>query len=168
MNTRLFVESFICYEDSAIDGRVIFKVSHIFDLHKLFSILSLDFESFPHFQFPSLISLFVFRMAFEKTLMLLILVSLAIRNANSSTKSFWFEQDVYGNWRTTFDEIEKSNLVWKYAFQNCRQASKIHKASRLLRSRALIIMLLILGCIERHPGPSTSFNVGKFSYIFSV
>ena len=34
----LFVESFICYEDSARDRRVIFKVSHIFDLHKLFSI----------------------------------------------------------------------------------------------------------------------------------
>ena len=38
MNTRLFVESFICYEDSARDGHVIFKVSHVFDLHKLFSI----------------------------------------------------------------------------------------------------------------------------------
>ena len=133
-----------------------------------FQFCHLTLNLFLIFSFPHLFSLFVFRMAFEKTLMLLILVSLAIRNANSSTKSFWFEQDVYGNWRTTFDEIEKSNLVWKYAFQNCRQASKIHKASRLLRSRALIIMLLILGCIEHHPGPSTSFNVGKFSYIFSV
>ena len=34
----LFVESFICYEDSARDECVIFKVSNIFDLHKLFSI----------------------------------------------------------------------------------------------------------------------------------
>ena len=98
--------------------------------------------------------------------MLLLLVSLALKNSNSSPKSFLFEQDVYGNWRTTFQDIEKSDLVWKYAFQNCRQASKIHKASRLLRSRALIIMLLILGCVESHPGPSMSFNVGKFSYIF--
>ena len=120
------------------------------------------------FSFPHLFLYSFSGWRLKKTLMLLILVSLAISNANSSTKSFWFEQAVYGNWRTTFDEIEKSNLVWKYAFQNCRQASKIHKASRLLRSRALIIMLLILGCIERHPGPSTSFNVGKFSYIFSV
>ena len=105
-------------------------------------------------------------MVFEKVLTLLLLVSLALKNSNSSPKSFLFEQDVYGNWWTTFQDIEKSDLVWKYAFQNYRQASKIHKASRLLRSRALIIMLLILGCVESHPGPSTSFNVGKFSYIF--
>ena len=105
-------------------------------------------------------------MAFEKVLTLLLLVSLALKNSNSSLKSLLFEQDVYGNWRTTFQGIVKSDLVWKYAFQNCRQASKIHKASRLLRYRALIIMLLILGCVESHPGPSTSFNVGKFSYIF--
>ena len=101
-----------------------------------------------HFQFHSLISFFIFSMAFEKVLMLLLLVCLALKNSNSSPKSFLFEQDVYGNWRTTFQDIEKSDLVWKYAFQNCRQASKIHKASRLLRSRALIIMLLILGCIK--------------------
>ena len=105
-------------------------------------------------------------MAFEKVLTLLLLVSLALKNSNSSPKSFLFEKDVYGNWRTTFQDIQKSDLVWKYAFQNCRQARKIHKASRLLRSRALIIMLLIIGCVKAHPGPSTSFNVGKFSYIF--
>ena len=59
MNAWLFVESFVCYEDSARDGRVIFKVSHIFDLHQLFSIfrstlylsfsVSLTYFSF-HFQ----------------------------------------------------------------------------------------------------------------------
>ena len=164
MNTRLFVESFICYEDSAIDGRVIFKVSHIFDLHKLFSIFR--FTLYLSFSVSLTYFFFIFSMAFEKVLTLLLLVSLALKNSNSSPKSFLFEQDVYGNWRTTFQDIEKSDLVWKYAFQNYRQASKIHKASRLLRSRALIIMLLILGCVESHPGPSTSFNVGKFSYIF--
>ena len=105
-------------------------------------------------------------MALEKVLTLLLLVSLVLKNSNSSPKSFLFEKDVYGNWRTTFQDIQKSDLVWKYAFQNCYQARKIHKASRLLRSRALIIMLLIIGCVEAHPGPSMSFNVGKFSYIF--
>ena len=72
----------------------------------------------------------------------------------------------YGNWRTTFQDIQKSDLVWKYVFYKPLLSSKIYKASRLLRSRALIIMLLIVGCVEAHPGPSMSCNVGKFSYIF--
>ena len=45
-------------------------------------------------------------------------------------------------------------------------SSKIHRGSKLLRCRGLIIMLLIIGCVEAHPGLPMSFNVGKFSYIF--
>ena len=80
MNTQLLVEFFICYEDSARDGRVIFKLSHILDLHKLFSIfrsstLYLSFSvSLTYFPF------FVFSMAFEKVLTLLFLVAVVLKN----------------------------------------------------------------------------------------
>ena len=105
-------------------------------------------------------------MVFEKVLTLMFLVAVVLKSVNSSPKSFLLEKDAYGNWRTTFQDIQKSDLVWKYVFYKPLLLSKIHRASKLLRSRALIVMLLIIGCVEAHPGPSMSFNVGKFSYIF--
>ena len=113
-----------------------------------------------HFQFHSLISLFLFSMAFEKVLTLMFLVAVVLKSVNLSLKSFLLEKDAYGNWRTTSQDIQKSSLVWKYVFY------KPLLSSKLLRSRALIIMLLITGCVEAHPGQSMSSNVGKFSYIF--
>ena len=105
-------------------------------------------------------------MAFEKVLTLMFLVAVVLKSVISSPKSFLLEKDAYGNWRTTFRDIQKSDLVWKYVFYKPLLSSKIHRVSKLLRSRALIIMLLITGCVEAHPGPSMSFNVGNFSYIF--
>ena len=102
-------------------------------------------------------------MAFEKVLTLLFLVAVVLKSVNASPKSFLLEKDVYLNLRTTFRDIQKSDIVWKYVFYKPLLSSKIHKASRLLRS---IIMLLIIGCVEAHPGPSMSCNVGMFSYIF--
>ena len=97
-----------------------------------------------HFQFHSLISLFVFSMGFEKVLTLLFLAAVVLKSFNASPKSFLLEKAAYGNWRTTFRDIQKSDLVWKYVFYKPLLSSKIHKASRLLISRALNIMLLII------------------------
>ena len=115
---------------------MIFKVSHIFDLLELFSILSLDFLSFSHFQFQLLRPLFIFRMAFEQVLTLLLIFGVGLKNFNSSSKSLWFQKDGYRNWRTTFQDIQKSDLLWKY---KPFQLTKIHRCSRFLRSKVLII-----------------------------
>ena len=105
-------------------------------------------------------------MVFEKVLTLLFLVAVVLKSVNASPKSFLLEKDAYGNWRTTFGDIQKSDLVWKYVFYGPLLSSKTHNASRFLRSRALIIILIIIGCVEAHPGPCMSCNVGKFSCIF--
>ena len=52
---------------------------------------------------------------------------------------------------TDFNNPEDTGLIWMYAGTPPRP-KKLKRTDMLLRTRSLILILLIIGCVESHPG----------------
>ena len=52
----------------------------------------------------------------------------------------------------TFRGMEDTGLLWMYAFNNPPRPKKLTRNEKLLNTRSLIVILLIIGGIESHPG----------------
>ena len=51
-----------------------------------------------------------------------------------------------------FRNPEDTGLLWMYALYSPPRPKKLSRTEMLLRTRSLIVILLIIGCIELHPG----------------
>ena len=52
----------------------------------------------------------------------------------------------------TFTEVQDTGLLWMYALHSPPKPKKLTHCEMLLRTRSLIMILLLTGCVESHPG----------------
>ena len=52
----------------------------------------------------------------------------------------------------TFTEAENAGLIAFYVLYSPPRPKKLSREEMLLRTRSLIVILLLIGCVENHPG----------------
>ena len=52
----------------------------------------------------------------------------------------------------TFRDAEDTGMLWMYALYSPLRPKKLSRCQMILRTRSLIITLLLIGCVESHPG----------------
>ena len=56
-----------------------------------------------------------------------------------------------------FNNPEDTGLIWMYALYTPPRPKKLEDTDMLLRTRSLILILLIIRCVESHPGEFYEF-----------
>ena len=54
---------------------------------------------------------------------------------------------------------EDTGLLWMYALYSSHKPKKLSRGEMLLRTRSLILILLLIGCVESHPGECLDFFI---------
>ena len=52
----------------------------------------------------------------------------------------------------TFRDAQDTGMLWIYALYSPPRPKKLSRCQMILRTRSLIIILLLIGCVESHPG----------------
>ena len=52
----------------------------------------------------------------------------------------------------TYLDAEDTGMLWMYALYSPPRPKKLSRCEMLLRTRSLTLILLLIGCVESHPG----------------
>ena len=89
------------------------------------------------------------------TLLVLIVIALGIRCSSAifrgTCPTGYHSYEPF----THFKNPEDTGLLWMYALYTPPRPQKLRRTDMLLRTRSLILILLIIGCVESNPGKFT-------------
>ena len=94
----------------------------------------------------------LFQMTIKGAVLSLFFVALMVRYVTPIYKACSFTGFHPHQPLLQFKNPEETGLLWIYVLHTPNRFKKVTRAEKLFNTRALIVMLLIIGGIESHPG----------------
>ena len=101
---------------------------------------------------PSNLSLYLLQMTIKGGLFVLILAVLVLRSSTPIARQCFPSGFLHFQPFIHFRNPEDTGLLWMYALYTPPRPKKLSRTHLLLRTRSLILVILLIGCVESNPG----------------